>query len=112
MVSLTLALAILAADLNIDGVINSRDLTVAFSQWGHPGSADLNRDGVVDVLDTEIVFSLWGAGWGAHATGDGADWFVAPGYMISDGPSPFVGYHRLTFWNKHGDIASIDVLVN
>ncbi len=112
MVSLTLALAILAADLNTDGVINSRDLTVAFSQWGESGSADLNGDGVVDVRDTKIVFSLWGAGWGAHSTGDGADWFVAPGYMISHGASPFVGYRRLTFWNQHGDIASIDMLAN
>lgn len=112
MVSLTLAMAIFAADLYRDGVIDTRDLSMMFSQWGEPGPADLNGDGIVDSRDMVVVFSLWGASWGSHDTGDGANWFIAPGYMISRGPSPFAGFRRVTYWNEHGDIASIDTLVN
>lgn len=112
MVSLALAMAILAADLHTDGVIDSRDLAAVLSQWGQHGQADISGDGVVDSHDLMMVLFLWGAGWGAHSTGDGASWFVAPGNVISLGPSPFAGFRRLTFWDQHGDIAAIDMLPN
>jgi hypothetical protein len=52
-------------DLNGDGVVNTADLLIMFSEWGPCGDdsscfADLNGDGVVAVGDLLILFDGWG----------------------------------------------------
>lgn len=110
MVGLTLALAIFAADINHNGVVNGGDLSRLLNNWGGAGAGDLNSDGVVDSVDLAGLLSLWNAGWGVHSTGDGEAWFVTPGRVISVGPSPFAGHRRLAFWSEQGAIVAIDML--
>ncbi len=109
MVVPALALAIIAADLNHDGIINSGDTSMIFNQWGQQGVADLNMDGIVDTHDLLRMLSVWKCGWGAHSTGDGKDWFVEPGQAVSIGPSPFSGLRRLRFVSPNGDVVAIDI---
>jgi hypothetical protein len=49
-------------DLNNDGRINIRDLSILISKWGVRGSsvADINRDGRVNIRDLSILISRWG----------------------------------------------------
>lgn len=110
MVGYLLAMAIYMTDLNLDGVIDSRDMVIMLGNWGNPGVGDLNDDGVVDSTDFARLMSLWRAGWGVHDTGDGEVWFVPPGRVISWGPSPFPGHRRLVFLDNAGAELAIDML--
>lgn len=51
-------------DVNGDGVVGSRDLTIILSAWGPcPGNscgADVNGDGVIDGVDIQSVLDRWG----------------------------------------------------
>ena len=48
-------------DINSDGSINIRDLSILLSRWKkiHAGS-DLNSDGKVDIRDLSVLLSRWG----------------------------------------------------
>ena len=49
------------ADLNSDGRINIRDLSILLSRWGTTNrTADLNGDGRVNIRDLSILLSRWG----------------------------------------------------
>ncbi len=109
MIGAALALAITAADLNQDGMIDSGDLSAVFQQWNTAGSADLNNDGTVDTQDVMELLTLWRAGRGVHGSGDGQMWFVSPGDSVSIGPSPFPSHRRLRFRSPHGDVVAIDI---
>lgn len=109
MVGPALALSIIAADLNHDGIINSGDAAILFHEWGQQTASDVNMDGTVDTQDLTQMLTLWRAGWGAHQTGDGRVWFAEPGTALSVGPSPFDGLRRLRFVSAHGDIMAIDM---
>ncbi|MFO0827913.1 MAG: hypothetical protein U0572_07150 [Phycisphaerales bacterium] len=47
------------ADLNGDGVVNSRDLGILLGAWGTPGPGDLNGDGIVNSADLGILLGAW-----------------------------------------------------
>ena len=48
-------------DLNGDGRINIRDLSILISRWGTSGGvADINGDGRVNIRDLSILISQWG----------------------------------------------------
>jgi subtilisin family serine protease len=48
-------------DLNLDGRINIRDLSILLSRWATTkGVADINRDGRVNIRDLSILLSRWG----------------------------------------------------
>jgi subtilisin family serine protease len=48
-------------DLNSDGKINIRDLSILISKWGARRSvADINGDGRVNIRDLSILLSRWG----------------------------------------------------
>lgn len=48
------------SDLNKDGFVDSRDITLLLSEWGQLDSeADLNEDGVVDIKDLAFLLSEW-----------------------------------------------------
>ncbi|MCH8821852.1 hypothetical protein IID23_05035, partial [Patescibacteria group bacterium] len=48
-------------DLNGDGRINIRDLSILISRWGTKGGvADINGDGRVNIRDLSILISQWG----------------------------------------------------
>jgi hypothetical protein len=46
-------------DLDGDGHVNARDLTVLLAQWGGPGSADLIADGIVGPQDLAALLTAW-----------------------------------------------------
>jgi len=46
-------------DLDGDGLVNARDITVLLSQWGGPGSADLIADGIVGPQDLAALLTAW-----------------------------------------------------
>ncbi len=49
------------ADLNLDGKINIRDLSILVSKWGRTGTvADINGDNKVNIRDLSILVSRWG----------------------------------------------------
>ena len=54
-----------AADLDGDGVVGSRDITVLLSAWGPCGkggcAADLDSDGIVGSSDLSALVAAWGA---------------------------------------------------
>lgn len=110
MVGPALALLILTADYDKDGIVNSKDLSHMLSNWG--GSDDLNNDGEINGHDLAILFSIWRSGWGFNHTGDGQLWVVEPGAAMRVEPSPFAGYRRLTFLSEAGVVMSIDTLLN
>lgn len=51
-----------AADLNLDGVVDTADLGILIGQFGQAGplSSDINGDGVVDTADLGILISHFG----------------------------------------------------
>lgn len=53
-----------AGDVNGDGLINNRDLSIVLSNWGRTpatrSQGDLNNDSVVNNRDLSIVLSNWG----------------------------------------------------
>lgn len=47
-------------DLNDDGAVDARDLTVLLSAWGDfGGTADLDGDGIVSSTDLTVILSAW-----------------------------------------------------
>ena len=108
MVITALALAILLADVDHNGVVDSRDSTQVVSHLGEHGRWDVNQNGVVDIMDFVGVINLWKAGWGIHASGDGKPWFIGPGRVLGVGPSPFPHSRRLTFLDQLGGVVAID----
>ena len=49
------------ADLNTDGSVNIRDLSILLSRWGTTDRpADINGDGRVNIRDLSILLSRWG----------------------------------------------------
>ena len=49
------------ADLNLDGIVDGRDLVQIIGAWGNSGGAeDLNGDGLVDATDLTILIGSWG----------------------------------------------------
>lgn len=48
------------ADLDDNGVVESRDIAILLNQWGSAGSADLDRNGVVDSPDIALLLQSWG----------------------------------------------------
>ena len=49
------------ADVDADGLVGGRDLSVLLSAWGaSDGAADLNGDGLVDGSDLSRLLSDWG----------------------------------------------------
>ncbi len=49
-----------SGDLNGDNVVDFRDMSTLFGNWGKPGTGDLNNDGTVDFRDMSILFGQWG----------------------------------------------------
>lgn len=48
-------------DLNGDGIVNIKDLSIMASEWGTAGHrADINLDGKVNISDLSIMASQWG----------------------------------------------------
>ena len=49
-------------DLNFDGVVSGRDLSILLGIWGEvdPPLGDLDHDGVIDQGDVETMFNRWG----------------------------------------------------
>ena len=49
-------------DLNGDGLVNGKDLTLLLADWGDADDspADLDRDGAVGPADLEILLGAWG----------------------------------------------------
>ncbi|HEX7456604.1 MAG TPA: dockerin type I domain-containing protein, partial [Candidatus Nanoarchaeia archaeon] len=48
-------------DLNLDGRINIRDLSILLSRWGSTNAtADINGDGRVNIRDLSVLLSRWG----------------------------------------------------
>ncbi len=64
-------------DVNLDGIVNSADVTVVASNWLHSGAGllagDVNGDGIVNAADITIIASHWlqtgGAPSGRHFNG-------------------------------------------
>ena len=109
-----LAFAIVAADLDRNGVVDQYDGAAVFHHITPNGSTgdgrwDPNGDGVVDVQDFFFIVNLLNSAWGKHLTGDGATWFVPPGRVISLGPSPFPGHRRITFLGPRDEVLAIDL---
>jgi hypothetical protein len=61
--------ATLTSDINKDGIVNTSDLSLLLSSYGHAGSAcvtsstltcDLNGDAVINILDLSIMLSTYG----------------------------------------------------
>jgi hypothetical protein len=53
--------AIKTGDLNNDGFVNIRDLSILLSKWRTKGGiADINSDGDVNIRDLSILLSRWG----------------------------------------------------
>jgi beta-mannanase len=79
--------ATLTSDINKDGIVNTSDLSLLLSSYGHAGSAcvtsstltcDLNGDAVINILDLSIMLSTYGQSsttipshiyWGAYMEG-------------------------------------------
>jgi hypothetical protein len=55
--------AVAFGDLNLDGVVSGRDLTILLSLWGEvdPSRGDLDHDGTIDQDDVSIMLQRWGA---------------------------------------------------
>lgn len=49
------------ADLNGDGVVNSRDLGLLMAGWSGTGPADLDADGEIGATDLAILLAAWGS---------------------------------------------------
>lgn len=47
-------------DLDNDGKIDIRDLSLMLSSYGKSGSGDINNDGVINIVDLSILLSNWG----------------------------------------------------
>ena len=54
--------AVAFGDLNFDGVVSGRDLSILLGIWGEvdPPLGDLDHDGVIDQGDVETMFKRWG----------------------------------------------------
>lgn len=112
LLNLSLAISILSADVNLNGVVNQLDLTAILASWGQPGPADVNEDGDTNSFDMALVLSAWQWSWGANDAGDGQLWIFQPGSVISVEPSPFFGYQRYMFQGVGGQIMAIDMLIS
>ena len=104
----TIAFAIIAADVNRDGIVNMMDGLQVLSTNHYDRSKDVNSDGVVDHRDFLAVLEVFRAGWGVHDTGDRRPWIIMPGEAKRVGPSPFPGRRRLTFLDDRGYEVAID----
>jgi hypothetical protein len=49
------------ADVNGDGLVNTEDLLIVFSNWGSTGPGDVDENGVVDTGDVMMVVAYWGS---------------------------------------------------
>ena len=47
------------ADIDGDGRVDGRDLTILLEQWGSTGIADIDSSGVVDSTDLGIMLREW-----------------------------------------------------
>jgi surface antigen len=50
-------------DVNGDGIVNIKDLSIMASEWGHAGAglqADINLDGTVSLPDLSLLAQQWG----------------------------------------------------
>ncbi len=106
----SIAIAILAADVNRDGIINMMDGLQVMSANHDDFTKDVNGDGVVDHRDFLAVLDVYRSGWGVHDTGDRQPWFVMPGDAVRVGPSPFPGRRRLIFLDDQGYEVAIDFI--
>lgn len=110
MIITSLAVAIITADVNRDGIVNMTDGLHISSSSHDDLKNDANRDGVVDHRDFLAVLDVFRSGWGFHDTGDGQPWFVMPGDAVRVGASPFPGRRRLTFLDERGYEVAIDFI--
>jgi len=104
-----ISLALLAADLNGDQIVDGADLSRLLTAWttGDLG-ADLNSDGTTDGRDLSTMLISYGRAWGRADTGDGGLWITEPGERATWGQSPFADHWRLTATRADGRTQSID----
>ena len=48
------------ADVNLDGVVDSADLSGLLGEWGGPGFWDADESGIVDGTDLGLLMGAWG----------------------------------------------------